>query len=326
MQGMTMLRLILVLSLVLSGLVFSGPAEAVTKVPPGNRNAEQPKIPAGSVRRTRSGKTTFDAKYEKIRSLLARDRELMGKIKKAARRFGIDPIHLVGALVGEHTYNVDAYDRLQNYYAKAMAYLGQSLAFKHDGVSISQLIAQPAFAGCTPSQGDYAYWTCVEQVWNRSYRGRSVAGKSWPNARLGRVFFQPLFAGQTFGLGQLNPLTALKVNDLVRAKVRGEPRLAVSNAPVIYNKIMEPDATLYYMAAVLRHSIDAYRSIAGFDISGNPGITATLYNLGNVTLRAGTLKAKNDERRAAGKPALLPEENYYGWLVNEKLPELRGIL
>ena len=33
------------------------------------------------------------------------------------------PMHIVGAIVGEHTYNVDAYDRLQTYYVKAVAYL-----------------------------------------------------------------------------------------------------------------------------------------------------------------------------------------------------------
>ena len=89
---------------------------------------------------------------------------------------------------------------------------------------------------------------------------------------------------------------------------------------------MEPDSSLIYMAAVLRHSIDAYRSIAGFDISKNPGLTATLYNLGNVTIRAHNLKSKNKKRRASGKKPLLPQENYYGWLINEKQSDLRGLL
>ena len=78
---------------------------------------------------------------------------------------------------------------------------------------------------------------------------------------------------------------------------------------------MEPDTTLIYMAAVLRVSIDAYRDLGGFDISENPGLTATLYNLGDVRNRA--LKAK-----ARGG---LPTENYYGWLVNEKQAELEAI-
>ena len=49
---------------------------------------------------------------------------------------------------------------------------------------------------------------------------------------------------------------------------------------------MDPDLTLPYVAATLRNRIDAYRDIAGFDISQNPGITATLYNVGNPEARA----------------------------------------
>ena len=316
------LRLLVVLAFVVAPVS----AYALTTVPPGNRNATQPKIPAGAVSRTRSTKGSFEGKYQKIRNLIAKDRKLRGKIKKAATAFDIDPIHIVGALVGEHTYNVDAYDRLQNYYAKAMAYLGQSLSFGHNGISLTKFLQQPAFARCDGLRSNYAIWTCREQVWNTAYRGKSVGGQSWPNDRFGRVFFQPLYAGQTFGLGQLNPLTALKVNDLVRSRVRREPKLSIKDAPKIYNTIMEPDSTLYYMAAVLRHAIDAYRSIAGFDISANPGVTATLYNLGNVTLRASALRADNEKRRSSGKKLRLPQENYYGWLINEKEAELRSLL
>lgn len=308
-------------------LLFAGlwviPAHPATIVPPGNRNEVQPKIPYGSKKRTHG--TTFERKYQKIRKLLARDRKLTRKIKGAAAKFGINPIHIVGALVGEHTYNVDAKDRLQSYYVKALAYLGQDLAFKYKRTTIKQLLAQPAFGKCAQYNGSYDKWTCRELVWNRSYRGKNVGGQRYPNDRFGRVFFQPLYAGQTFGLGQLNPLTALKVNDIVRARFPREPRLSMTKAPEIYNTIMEPDSTLIYMAAVIRHSIDSYRKITGFDISGNPGVTATLYNLGNVTIRAGSLKRKNDQRRSQGKSQILPEENYYGWLINDRLSDLQAV-
>jgi len=300
--------------------------QAATLVPAGNRHAEQPNIPSGSIKRTRITNGSFDGKYQKIRNLLVRDKKLMAKIKKAARSFNIDPIHIVGALVGEHTYNVDAYDRLQNYYAKALSYLGQSLSFSYKGISVAKFVSQPAFARCKSISSNYDLWTCREQVWKNTYQGKNVGGKKWPNSRFGRVFFQPLYAGQTFGLGQLNPLTALKVNDLVRAKYRSEPRLSMKKGPKVYNTIMEPDSSLIYMAAVLRHSMDAYRRIAGFDISTNPGVTATLYNLGNVTLRARALATKNKARKAAGKKPIWPSENYYGWLINTKLADLRSIM
>ncbi|MDD9908249.1 MAG: DUF1402 family protein [Ahrensia sp.] len=309
-------------------LIFSllslGTATAASLVPPGNRNAEQPKIPSGSVKRSK--RIGFERKYEKIRDLLARDRKLVSKIKNAAKTFAIDPIHIVGALVGEHTYNVDAKDRLQSYYVKALAYLGQDLSFEHDGEPVEQFIARSQFRTCRQHRLNYDRWTCREHIWDTQFRGKTVDGQPFPNDRFGRVFFQPLYAGQTFGLGQLNPLTALKVNDLVRSKLRREPQLSVRRAPQIYNTIMEPDSTLIYMAAVLRHAIDSYREITGFDISENPGITATLYNLGNVTVRAQSLKERNDKRLAQGQEVQWPQENYYGWLVNEKLEELRSIL
>ena len=314
-------RLLLALVLLLAAL----PARAqVVAVPPGNASATQPAIPAASKRRTRG--SSFEAKYTRIRDLIARDAKLRAKIRQAARAFGIDPIHIVGALVGEHTYNVDAKDRLQTYYVKALAYLGQSLSFEHDGVSVERFVSGPAFAKCRSLRRDYDRWSCIENVWNTRYRGRSTDGRRWPDDRFGAVFFQPLYAGQTFGLGQLNPLTALKVNDMVRRVDRSAAKLSVRDAPRIYATIMEPDSTLLYMAAVLRHAIDAYRSIAGMDISANPGLTATLYNLGNVTARARALAAKNRERAAEGQKPRLPRENYYGWLVNEKERELRSIL
>ena len=88
---------------------------------------------------------------------------------------------------------------------------------------------------------------------------------------------------------------------------------------------MDPDLSLPYVAATLKISIDAYRTIAGFDISQNPGLTATLYNVGNPDARAYALKAENEELAVRGEAPRYPEENYYGWLVNEKLPELQAL-
>ena len=170
----------------------------------------------------------------------------------------------------------------------------------------------------------YSLWTCRERVWDRSFRGKTVGGTAFPDDRFSAVFFQPYYAGQTFGLGQLNPLTALEMSDLVN-QISGLPRLDASNPNQVYETIMDPDLTLPYVAAALKKSIDAYRIIAGFDISQNPGITATLYNVGNPEARAHALKARERRARARGEPPRFPEENYYGWLVNEKLPELQAL-
>jgi hypothetical protein len=114
---------------------------------------------------------------------------------------------------------------------------------------------------------------------------RHVDGKKFPNDRFGAVFFQPFYAGQTFGLGQLNPLTALVHSDRV-SKVSRYRKLSAANAARVYEAIMEPDSTLAFMAASIVESIENYRDIAGFDISKNPGVTATLYNVGNSAKRA----------------------------------------
>ncbi len=218
-----------------------------------------------------------------------------------------------------------AYDRLQTYYVKAMSYLTSRLSFAYKGEDVSDFIRRPEFSRCADETGSNEVWLCREEVWDHAFRGKTVGGTSFPNDRFSATFFQPYYAGQTFGLGQLNPLTALEMSDMVN-KVSGLPKLDVKDPNRIYNTIMDPDLTLPYVAAIVKSSIQAYRNIAGFDISGNPGITATLYNIGNPEARARALKRENDRRRAAGEPEKLPEENYYGWLVNDKLAELQALL
>ncbi len=304
--------------------LHASPSSAETRVPAGNRHAEQPDIPGGSRSRTQATRSSFDAKYEKIRLLLAENRSLQDKIRKAARLYGIRPIHIAGALVGEHTYNVDAMDRLQSYYVKAAAYLTSGVTFAYRGENVADFVARPEFDRCETSRGDARLWACREAVFEARFRGRTVDGVSYPDNRFGAVFFQPFYAGQTFGLGQINPMTALAVSDIVH-RVSGYPDLDMRDAGSVYAAIMDPDKSLAYMAAVIRSSIDKYRSIAGFDISRNPGLTATLYNVGDPITRARRLKAENERRAAGGQPPRVPEENYYGWLVNDKQDELRAI-
>ncbi|EJZ20735.1 DUF1402 family protein [Rhizobium sp. Pop5] len=315
------MRRLLTSLMIAVALVNSAPAFAMQVVPAGNRHAEQPDIPGASVRRTKGTKSSFDVKYEKVHELLASDHELMAKIRKVSSAYGINPIHVVGAIVGEHTYNVDAYDRLQAYYVKAASYAGESFRFAYDGENVDDFVARPQFAECKSKTDSYTLWSCREDVWESDFRGKTVGGESFPNNRFSAVFFQPFYAGQTFGLGQVNPLTALMLSDLV-TRVSGYPKLNEKNAGAVYKAIMDPDISLSFVAASIRRSIDDYKEIAGMDISGNPGLTATLYNVGNSRQRAAALAAKN---RAAGT-TVWPEENYYGWLINDKLDELKGLL
>ncbi|MET0943111.1 MAG: DUF1402 family protein [Mesorhizobium sp.] len=299
-------------------------AQATAVVPVGNRYMAQPSVPGASAKRTKATRTSYEAKYAKVYALLKNDSNLRSKIKEVAAAYGIDPIHIVGAIVGEHTYNVDAYDRLQTYYVKAVSYLGTQLSFSFEGEAVTDFVARPEFSRCAKAGGSYEQWTCRDRVWNASFRGKVVGGKHYPDDRFSATFFQPFYAGQTFGIGQLNPLTALEMSDMV-SKISGLPQLDAGDPQHVYKTIMDPDLTLPYVAATLKKAIGSYRDIAGFDISQNPGITATLYNVGDPDARAYALKAENEDRASKGVEPRLPEENYYGWLVNEKLPELRAL-
>src|SRR5690606_21213475 len=220
-------RLILVVLLIVGGIA-AAEAGGLRPVPEGNRNIEQPKVPGASVRRTRAGRTTFDDKYDKILELLAKDRALVGKIKATASDYRIDPIHMIGAIVGEHTYNVDAYDRLQSYYIKAAAYAGNRFRFGYEDESVAEFVGRPQFDRCD-GKDSYSLWTCREAVWEKEFRNRTVSGQAFPNNRFSAVFFQPFYAGQTFGLGQVNPLTALMLSDMV-SKTSGYSKLDENNA------------------------------------------------------------------------------------------------
>ncbi|MEP9372749.1 DUF1402 family protein [Mesorhizobium sp. KR1-2] len=300
-----------------TGVWLAGAARAdrMVVVPAGNRSAAQPPIPTTSALRARAFNTTYDAKYAQIIALLKRETKLMAQIKKAATAYGIDPIHIVGALVGEHTYNVSAVGTMQTYYVKALAYANADFAFRYKGVTVQTFLERPEFKRCASEQGSAKLWSCRDQVWDAAFRGKKVDGVAYEPVTLQRAFFQPFYAGQTFGLGQISPLTALGVTDLVN-KVSGYDRLTPDRPQAIYRDIMDPDRAIIYIAAIVRDAIDAYAQ-QGFDISRNPGITATLYNVGQPRRRAAEL-------RSSGRK--LPVENYYGWLVNEKLVELRALL
>jgi hypothetical protein len=104
-------------------------------------------------------------------------------------------------------------------------------------------------------------------------------------------------------------------------RVSGLPKLDAEDGSAVYKTIMDPDLTLPYIAATLKQSINSYRQIAGFDISKNPGLTATLYNTGGADARAHALANEN----AGRSDPQMPQENYYGWLVNSKMDELKAL-
>lgn len=45
-----------------------------------------------------------------------------------------------------------------------------------------------------------------------------------------------------------------------------------------------------------------------------------------VRSSAAALAQKNRQRASGGEQPLLPEENYYGWLVNDRIKDLQALL
>ncbi|WP_417686408.1 DUF1402 family protein [Roseibium sp.] len=302
-----------------TALVSTASAASARVVPEGNRFRKQPDIPFASARRTGASNSSYDAKFEKIVAVLKRDNRLISSIKRVANRYSIDPIHMIGAIVGEHTYNYDTLDSAQSYYIKALAYAGIDISFAHDGEHVEEFVERSQFDRCrktSKSDDSDSRWSCYERVWNTQFRGKRVDGTRYPRTNFNETFFQPLFAGQSFGLGQLSPLTVLKMTDRV-ARQSGNPRLDAREAAKVYQATMDPNISLHYMAAVIQDSIEAYKRVGKVDISKNPGLTATLYNLGDPWGRAAKFRRSG---------AAWPQENYYGWLVNDRLKDLRAVL
>jgi len=295
----------------------SAQAASVRVAPEGNRYSTQPKIPFASARRTAAAQASYDQKFERVLAVLRRDKRLIRSIKRVANRYSIDPIHMIGAIVGEHTYNYDSLDSAQSYYVKALAYAGIDISFAYDGEHVDEFVKRPQFDKCREdAKTSNTRWSCYERVWNTRFRNKTVDGERFADRNFNESFFQPLFSGQSFGLGQLSPLTVLKMTDRV-ARQSANRKLDASNANEVYRAAIDPNISLHYMAAVIQDAIDAYKTVANVDISNNPGLTATLYNVGDPWARASKF-------RRSGRA--WPRENYYGWLVNDRIEELRSLL
>jgi len=320
-RGTAMAAIVFALACAAAPSELVGPSTAkaasVRTVPEGNRYSNQPKIPFASARRTAATQASYDQKFERVLAVLRRDQRLIRSIKRVANRYNIDPIHMIGAIVGEHTYNYDSLDSAQSYYVKALAYAGIDISFSYNGEHVDDFVERPQFEKCREdSKTSNSRWSCFERVWNTEFRNKTVDGERFPDRNFNESFFQPLFSGQSFGLGQLSPLTILKMTDRV-ARQSGNRKLTAANANEVYRAAIDPNISLHYMAAVIQDAIDAYKSVAKVDISQNPGLTATLYNVGDPWARASKF-------RRSGRS--WPRENYYGWLVNDRLEELKSLL
>ena len=106
----------------------------------------------------------------------------------------------------------------------------------------------------------------------------------------------------SLGLGQIKPDVAQGVEEIV-AKKEGR---AARSLGQIAEALKNPYESLKYAAAIVRDGQDAYKA-RGFDISKDPALLTTVYNLGGAPTRADEAKAQNR----------MPRVNFFGFFVDE---------
>ncbi len=110
------------------------------------------------------------------------------------------------------------------------------------------------------------------------------------------------------------------LNDIVAEKTSYQ-RFDIRNMEKPMRIIFNNKEMLAYVAANAVMSVQVYKLISGVDISQNPGLTTTLYNVGDEYKRAYML---NQQRLT--DPGIMPQVNYMGWYVNKYESTLRSYL
>lgn len=126
----------------------------------------------------------------------------------------------------------------------------------------------------------------------------------------------------TLGPAQVSFRLALQYEPVVANRMDRRRR----NVKEVLDAVTSVPGNLEYAAALLAEARAAYRDLAGFDIAGNPGVLATLYQLGSPTVRARRLAEENQARRARGERIQPPQVNAYGAFVNRHAGEIAAIL
>lgn len=241
-------------------------------------------------------------------------------IKAAAEAYSVSPVTIMGSIIGEHTYNVGAWDIAQeNYLYMWKKWISR---FEDNGLDLAALIQEEKYSKCTQiTDNNYDLWSCYNSVWKTDKRNSRKGSKNW---EIKWSFFNPLGSGFTYGFGQLGPERALMVTDIVN-KYSGFPILTIQNPPELYDAILNPQTSIHYVAATNKVAIEIYRKYANFDISQNPGVISTLYNLGREFEKAEDLYNRTLKSLTETGKAKYPEVNYYGWLINSKQEELEAV-
>lgn len=300
----------------------------VIKVKPGNTSKASPAVDRQSLTARRKKRSNINNKVTAIFRFFQREQQLVRTIKSIAKNYNIAPVHMMGAIAGEHAFNVDVYDKVQHYAMRSITFAGNKLvsfSCRKCRMSLNEFLELDKVKPCKRRKDSDAYWSCVENVWMKEFFNKTIDGRKFPRLRFNEAFFNPYALGQTYGLGQLSPLSALKATDTT-SRIGRLKKLSIDDPALVYGHIMDTNKNLHYIAATIRNAIDIYRKEANFDISENPGVVATLYNLGYVRKRARALYQKNLKQLSAKKALVYPQVNFYGWFVNNYQTSLQRLL
>lgn len=308
-------------------------------VPPGNLNPELSwetlfsKMPGSTQKEfeafandPKGLQAAIEKRYNGAIRKITRKPEVINEMIKAGQLYGIDPILILGTVIGEHSFNVGYADIGQDTIA---GWAGRwSSRFLMNSEDLLKLVnSEPAQKNCQRwlSTSHAQYWDCIAEVWNKHFRNNPNDTVEVDNLGFRTKFFNPIGVGMTYGLGQLDPIRALMVNDIVR-NTSGLPLLSIEEPENIYAAILNPLTGVHYVAANITLYIQTYLKIANFDIRQNVGVVATLYNLGREKYWA-TLKYNKNVSLLSKRQKIEPaHESYYGFFVNLKENELRKIL
>ncbi|MBK7892293.1 MAG: DUF1402 family protein [Bdellovibrionales bacterium] len=286
----------------------------VQRLTPGNQNTNIPSLPRNSKLRLLAFEQISvpnepdAASTAKIRAFgakrvpeILRELQRLGlidEIKKAGRAYGIDPALVLAPIVVEMSFNGFLDRALQD---KLSGVKGTQLAAK--SAQLQELAKDPEVKACmSASIPNYWKWKCVDyfmSAYDGAYLRSSLSGIG------------------TYGIAQFNPVLIWSLNDVV-AKVSGVKKIQFGDFASSLQTVLDPHATIHYIAAYLRTAMQVYRDVSCFDISGNLGVTATLYNLGNEYQRAFYAAERFRQERKA------PQENYFGWYANAFEKEIRA--
>lgn len=159
-------------------------------------------------------KSDLQERYRSALQSIAKDQQTVAEIRKAGQIYGIDPVLIIGNIVGEHVFNVGITDSIQGYVVQSLSWgAAWALKFSSSGVDLLDLLKQAPFGRCDARKADSHadYWDCVTNVYESKYRWKPGFGSKGFKF----TFFDPVAVGMTYGLGQLDPIRALMVADMV---------------------------------------------------------------------------------------------------------------